>query len=149
MTYNYGSLWYYSMQESNIWKIIRTNDEEAPSMFIVTCVCVLVFFSLPSHPKPVKRRTNKNENNKNATVVFLFFFIIPCATARFLLHLHIFLIIQYLMASITQLCVRVLVCVMVHQMSTYEHIWAIKLIFNGKRLKWIRNDSLLPWACKF
>lgn len=37
----------YSMEKSNIWKIIRMNDEEAPSMFIVTCVCVyvLVFFS--------------------------------------------------------------------------------------------------------
>lgn len=49
------------------------NDEEAPSMFIVTCayayvcVCALVYFLL-ALPKQLKRRTNKNEYNKNASV---------------------------------------------------------------------------------
>lgn len=133
-------------------------------MFIVTCASACVFVCVRSFTFLYRYQNNLNEEQIKTKVTkmleytsFFCFHSFHMQQPVYFICIHIFLygyaehaFVQYLMASITQSAEWVCVgkclggCVLwcIKWESVHKHIWAFKLIFNGKRLKWIRNDSL-------
>lgn len=159
MTYNYELTLIYS---SNIWKIMRIDDEAAPiNVHSHTCgrvrACMCSFSSLYQLPKNKlnvhKKKTNeKTKTTKIVIVVSHTVFVLGMQQPVHFICIHISYTTQYLMASIAQhththtgtywMSEWTSVCVLwcIKWMNTWACMEAFKLIFNGKRLKWI-----LPW----